>query len=62
MDKDQQLKYEELVRLCRHNDTFIFEGMLCRGNRSDVCKDYVKQNPSKTFYVWLIDNGYVINR
>lgn len=53
-------KIEELLNLTKEYNVFEFQGLLIRGYRVSVIKQYAKENPSKTFYVWLIDKNLVI--
>lgn len=57
-------EYEEirnLLRICEPEDFFSIEGEIFKGERVDLIKKYVKENPSKAFRIWLIDQGLRIN-
>lgn len=57
---EQYNQLTQLISLCTDADIFVYDGMLVRGNKVTVTKEYVKLNPSKKFRIWLIDKGYVI--
>ncbi len=49
-------KISELSNLCKNVDVFEFEGRFFSGNITATIKAYLNENPSKGFFVWLIDN------
>jgi len=58
--KDYEL-ISKLVCLCEPSNTFIFDGLTVKGDVVHVVKEYVSENPSKKFRIWLIDKGYTDN-
>ncbi len=50
----------KLVNLCSDYSCFEFQDLLIDGNKVDIVKHYVKENPSMKFRTWLIDTGLVI--
>ena len=54
-DKINYEKILELTNSCKNVECFEFEGQLFKGYIPEVVKQYVKENPSKSFWVWLKD-------
>lgn len=46
----------ELSAMCHNIQCFECEGRIFKGYEVDVIKRYMKENPSKKFYIWLQDN------
>lgn len=53
-------KMLELLGLSNDVHCFEFDGLLVKGYKVDVIKEYIKQNPSKKFRVWLIDTQEIL--
>lgn len=56
-------QYDEIRKLhllTKEFPCFEFDGMLIKGNVIEVIKKYLKENPSKKFRTWLLDNNFVI--
>ena len=53
-------KVLKLLHLCSDYNTFEFDGLLIDGDKVDITKHYVNENPSMKFRTWLIDTGLVI--
>ncbi len=50
-------RVSEISNLCKQVDVFEFEGRFFSGNIIATIKAFLHENPSKSFFVWLIDNG-----
>lgn len=55
-------RISELSNLCKNVDVFEFEGRFFSGNITATIKAYLNENPSKGFFVWLIDNGLEVKQ
>lgn len=53
-------KVIKLVKLCFDYSCFEFEGLLIDGDKVNIVKHYVNENPSVPFRTWLINTGIVI--
>lgn len=53
---DYYNKLSELSAQCSNADCFIFNNRIFAGNYTQTIKQYLLESPSKSFYVWLIDN------
>lgn len=58
---EQYTKIRELSKLCKDYPSFVFENEVFKGLHVYVIKDYIKENPSKKFRIWMIDKGYRLN-
>jgi hypothetical protein len=57
--------YNQITQLesqCTRLNCFVFEGRCFSGDAIGTIREYIRQQPSKTFYVWLIDNGLEITQ
>lgn len=61
MDEESQ-KIFDLFKICKNVNVFECEGVLFMGEYVSICKEYVKQNPSKPFFIWLQDNHTILNK
>ena len=55
-------RLSELSEGCTPIDCLCFEGRYFSGNITQTIKQYLLENPSKSFYVWLIDNGIEVTQ
>jgi|688.fasta_scaffold2282196_1 hypothetical protein len=55
-------RLNELSDKCEKGCMFKFEGRFFAGDITNTIKQYLIENPSKSFYVWLIDNGLEITQ
>jgi hypothetical protein len=53
LSEEQQLKVLELTTEMKEINCFVYEGYLFEGERIEVAKRFVAQNPSDSFWVWL---------
>lgn len=59
MKNEREAKRMELMGLCNQktDHLFTFDGVWFRGSAKDLVDTYIARNPSKKFYIWLIDIG-----
>jgi hypothetical protein len=50
-------RFSEISHQCKEVQVFEFEGCYFSGSIVGTIKAYIKENPAKSFFVWLIDNG-----
>jgi len=53
----EYVKARDLKKDIKLNLSFIYDESCFIGNPDLLIREYVKQNPSKSFYVWLVDLG-----
>jgi len=59
---DYYKQLSELLDFCYDFPCFQYEGRYFAGYKVSTVKEYLRQNSSKSFYVWLIDNGLEITQ
>lgn len=60
--KEEDLgKVMELIQSTQKVFVFILDGSLFKGHAVSLSKEYVNENPSKKFRIWLIDKGLLID-
>lgn len=57
---DDSKKYMELLKICKHKNTFIFDNLLIAGNRGYVICKFLNEKPSDKFRTWLFNTNRVI--
>jgi hypothetical protein len=55
-------RLRELSDSCNDVSVFKFENRYFSGNYTQTIKQYLLENPSKSFYVWLSDNGLEVTQ
>lgn len=55
-------RLSDLSELCKQVEVFEFEGCYFSGNIVGTIKAYLQENPTKGFFVWLIDNGLEVKQ
>lgn len=55
-------RMDELSSACQTIEAFEFEGLYFSGTIIGTIKAYLQEGPSKSFFVWLIDNGLEIKQ
>lgn len=59
---DEQQKMMDLIHLCKKVQVFEFEGVMFMGELVHAVKEYMHQNPSVGFYIWLSDNYTILSK
>lgn len=52
----------DIMSKCQKVEVFEFEGRYFSGNIVTTIKSYLHENPKKSFWEWLIDNGLEVKQ
>ncbi len=61
-DDEYYRRISDLTNSCKGVEVFEFEGCYFSGSIVGTVKAYLKENPAKTFFVWLIDSGLEVKQ
>ena len=55
------MRKQIFLTLCTTLESFIYDGMVIKGNKENVIDRFINENPSKKLRTWLIDKNLVIS-